>query len=168
MNKIIITNLPSLATMMMLTLAAAAASTMSSLSSASASSFGEGLTLESLLGEGGGESSSSSSAPPTTMTPTTGATQQVIDRAQTDCSLVTSVALASMCVSVLHESSRTIVLQGDLLIVNAVGSGGYTDNPFIWQAVDGLKNQGYTLHSVQLAGQGTQGNPHEWYIVMSK
>jgi hypothetical protein len=67
---------------------------------------------------------------------------------------------------VLHESS-TLVLTGELLIVRDQG-GGYVENRYIWVAVDEFKAVGHTLHSVLLAGQGTQGNPHNWYIVMSK
>lgn len=48
----------------------------------------------------------------------------------------------------------------ELLIVQQ-GSGGYTDNSYIWQAVDRFKAQGHTLNSAVLGGQGSQGNPHE-------
>jgi hypothetical protein len=46
--------------------------------------------------------------------------------------------------------------------------GGLIDNPFIWQAVDEFKTQGYAVDSVILSGQGSQGNPHDVYVVMSK
>lgn len=64
----------------------------------------------------------------------------------------------------VHESSATLVLSGDLLIVQL--GGGYVDSRFIWQAVDEFKPQGHTLNSV--LGEGTQANPHQWYIVISK
>jgi hypothetical protein len=68
---------------------------------------------------------------------------------------------------VVHESSATVVLTGEVLIAN-LGGGGYVENPYIWEAVDKFKPRGYTLNSVLLAGQGIQGNPHSWYIVMSR
>jgi hypothetical protein len=46
--------------------------------------------------------------------------------------------------------------------------GGYTENPFFWQAVDGFKAQGYTIDSVLVSGQSSQGSPHEFFVVMSK
>lgn len=104
----------------------------------------------------------------TTTTTLSATAQRIIDQAQAACAGTTEAALAELCVSAVHESPRTIVLQGNLLIVQTGTGILYTDNPYIWQAVDGLKNQGYTLTSVQLAGQGSQGNPHDWYIVMSK
>jgi hypothetical protein len=52
-------------------------------------------------------------------------------------------------------------------LVAAVG-GGYAANPAIWNAVDGFKALGYSITSIQLSGQGNQGDPHNWYIVMSK
>jgi hypothetical protein len=91
--------------------------------------------------------------------------QQIIADAQTACSRETGSIAPILCVSVIHESPNTVVLYGQLLVFEG---GGYADNPFIWRAVDGFRGQGYTLTSAQLSGQGSQGNPHSWYIVMSK
>jgi hypothetical protein len=66
----------------------------------------------------------------------------------------------------MYESDTTVVLNGDLLIAEI--GGGLIDNPFIWQAVDEFKTQGYAVDSVILSGQGSQGNPHDVYVVMSK
>jgi hypothetical protein len=100
-------------------------------------------------------------------TPVSAPTQEIINKVHANCSEATPAALASLCVSVVHESFRTLVLTGDLLIV-IEGAGGYGDNRYIWLAADEFKAQGHTLDSVLLAGQGSQGNPHKWYIVMSK
>jgi hypothetical protein len=103
----------------------------------------------------------------TTTTTLTATTQQIIDEVYAACTQVTQAeVLNPTCVTVVYESPTTLVLAGDLLVVQF--GGGYGGNPFIWQAVDGFKAQGYTLHSVLLSGQGSQGNPHEWFIVMSK
>ena len=108
-----------------------------------------------------------SSPPSSTTTTNTATTQQIIDEAHAACTQVTQAdVLAPLCITVVHESPTTIVLTGDLLIVQF--GGGYGDNPIIWQAVDKFKAQGYTLNSAVLTGQGSQGNPHSWYIVMSK
>jgi hypothetical protein len=94
------------------------------------------------------------------------AAQQIIANAQTDCSQEVGTLAPILCVSVVHESPNTVVLYGQLLLLE--GATGYVDNPFIWRAVDGLKGQGYSLTSTMHSGQGSQGNPHSWYIVMSK
>ena len=78
---------------------------------------------------------------------------------------MTPAVLAELCVSIVYESPTTIVLNGELLIVQ---TGGYTDNPFFWQAVDGFKAQGFTIDTVAVTGQGSRGNPHELFVVMSK
>jgi len=108
-----------------------------------------------------------SNPPDSTTTTLTATTQRIIDEVHAACTQVTQAeVLNPICVTVVYESPTTLVLVGDLLVVQF--GGGYGGNPFIWQAVDGFKAQGYTLNSVLLSGQGSQGNPHEWYIVMSK
>lgn len=114
--------------------------------------------------------SSPSLSPPqqtTTSVPTSATTKQILQEVHTNCSEVTPPVLTPLCVSVVHESPTTVVLTGNLLIVVNEG-GGYTDNRFIWQAVDEFKARGATLSSILLTGEGTQGNPHDWYIVMSR
>ncbi len=104
-------------------------------------------------------------APPATTT----TTQQIISEVQSACDETTSLAeLVSLCVFAVHESPITLVLQGNLLLLPTEVGGAIIDNTFIWQAVDRFKAQGYTLNSVLLSGEGTRGNPHTWYIVMSK
>jgi hypothetical protein len=111
-------------------------------------------------------------APPSLSTTTTSEiplsapAQQIISDAQTACSQEVGTLAPSLCVSVIHESPNTVVLNGQLLILEGVT--GYVANPFIWRAVDGFRGQGYTLTSAELSGQGSQGNPHSWYIAMSK
>ncbi len=69
------------------------------------------------------------------------------------------------CLFLVYESATTVVLNGDLIIPSA---GLNINNPFIWQAVDEFKVQGYRVDSVIVSGQGSQANPHELYVVMSK
>lgn len=70
--------------------------------------------------------------------------------------------LVDSCLFLLYESATTVVLNGDLLINQSPGV--HIDNPFIWQAADEFKTQGYIIDSVSLAGQGSRGNPHELYV----
>lgn len=98
--------------------------------------------------------------------PLSAAAQQIIADAQTSCSREVGVIAPSLCVSVIHESPNTVVLNAQLLVLEV--ATGYVDNPFIWRAVDGFRGEGYTLSSTVLSGQGSQGNPHQRYIVMSK
>jgi hypothetical protein len=90
---------------------------------------------------------------------------QIITKAQDECLKEAGAILGMFCVSVIHESPNTLVLNGDLLVG---GSAGYEDNPFIWRALDGFRGQGYNIESISLAGQGSQGNPHKILIVMTK
>lgn len=101
-------------------------------------------------------------------TTTTSTTQQIIDNVQAACSETTATGFTEECVSVIHESPTTLVLEGRLLLVLGGAQIGLVDNPYIWQAVDRFKAQGYALNSVLLIGQGSLDSPHNWYIVMSK
>jgi hypothetical protein len=124
---------------------------------------------------------------PVTGAPLTPATQQIIIDIQTECQ-EQGVIIAEDCVSVWHESPTTLVLNGGTLLLAAPGSGpigstgnaedlfgenfgssvGNYPNIHLWQAVDAFKAQGYTVTSVLLGGQGSQGNPHEFFVIMSK
>jgi hypothetical protein len=70
-----------------------------------------------------------------------------------------------LCVSAVYASPKTVLVTGHLIIETTDGN---QQNPFIWLAVDGFKALGYSISSIQLSGQGSQGNPHDWLIVMSK
>jgi len=88
--------------------------------------------------------------------------------------------IGNSCVSLQYESPRIVILEGDKLILDTsnltggssssstTGGGGYWPNPFLWQAVDGFKGLGYSVTSVELGGQGSQGNPHDITVVMEK
>jgi ABC-type glycerol-3-phosphate transport system substrate-binding protein len=106
----------------------------------------------------------------TTTVPTTPRTQQIIDNVLNACSEeIGAIELALQCVSVVYDASRTLVLTGELLIISVAGGGtAYVENRYIWIAVEEFRALGHTVDHVLLSGQGTQGNPHQWYIVMSK
>lgn len=107
--------------------------------------------------------------------------QQIIDAVKAECAKTIEVSpylqtdelgfdlesvLVESCVFLLYESATTVVLNGYLLITQSPGV--YIDNPFIWLAVDEFDVQGYTVNSVIVSRQGSQGNPHQLYVVMSK
>jgi hypothetical protein len=124
---------------------------------------------------------------PVTGAPLTPTTQQIIIDIQTQCR-EQGVILLTDCVNVWHESPSTLVINGETLLLAAPGTGpigstgtaedlfgeefassvGNYPNVYLWEAVDRFKAQGYTLTSVMLGGQGSQGNPHEFFVVMSK
>ena len=76
------------------------------------------------------------------------------------------------------------MLNGETLVLATPGAGPFTGegiqetiesgetgnypNIYLWQAVDKFKEQGYTVTSIMLSGQGTQGNPHQFFVVLSK
>jgi hypothetical protein len=67
-------------------------------------------------------------------------------------------------VKVEYQGNSTIVLKGDedsLLLLK----GSLT--PF-WQAIDKVKEYGYTLNDVTTSGMGSQGNPTRFYAILSK
>lgn len=79
--------------------------------------------------------------------------------------------IGSQCVTLVYESPTTVVLDAGPLLISTDFSrslSGNWDNPFVWKAVDHFKALGYLVTSVELGGQGSQGNPHNWHIVMSK
>jgi hypothetical protein len=104
--------------------------------------------------------------------PTTAATQ-IVESAKADCATKIRSDVPELktiyteaCISLVHNSPTMVVLTGDLLVNTAALA--YADNTSFWKAVNDLKNAGYTISSVELAGQGNQGNPHKLYVVMSK
>lgn len=73
------------------------------------------------------------------------------------------------CATVVYESPKTIVVIGDYIIETVVNDQ-YTTylNPIIWKVVDMLKTHGFSIDSINLSGQGNEGNPHQYNIVMSR
>lgn len=96
---------------------------------------------------------------------------QIIEEVRSECESSNFKFIGSQCVTLVYESPNTVVLDAGLLLISTDFSGplsGNWDNPFIWKAVDRFKALGYLVTSVELGGQGNQGNPHNWHIVMSK
>ncbi len=99
------------------------------------------------------------------------ASVQIIEEVRSECESSNFKFIGSQCVTLVYESPNTVVLDASLLLISTDFSGSFAgnwDNPFVWKAVDRFKALGYSLTSVELGGQGSQGNPHNWHIVMSK
>ena len=63
--------------------------------------------------------------------------------------------------TVIHESPTRIIFTGDYI-------RGLTYNTGIWELVDALEAKGLTLDSIELTGQGSEGNPHSYLMIMSR
>jgi hypothetical protein len=109
--------------------------------------------------------------------PSTTAAQQIIETTKAECASQINLGqdapaevqtvFTESCISLIHESPTMIVLNGDLLI--STSSGLYSENTSLWKAVNMIKDAGYnTIASMELSGQGIQGNPHKLYVMMTK
>jgi hypothetical protein len=65
---------------------------------------------------------------------------------------------------VIYQSPSSVVLEGEKLIL---GPGGLVDNQYLWQGVDLVKQQGYTIDSVTMSGIGTENNPDVYHLILS-
>ena len=124
-------------------------------------------------------------SPPQLVTPSPAA-QQIMNSTLIDC--LQAGFFDYQCATLVHESPTTVVLNGEALILggdprlfesfeNPETSSSFDPesspignypNPFLWRVVDGFKAQGYTIDSVAVGGVGSQGNPNEFFVIMSK
>lgn len=86
--------------------------------------------------------------------------------------------------NVIYQSDKRVVLEGEKITLQVTGgpvqdptqlpdaadpsSASRVENTNIWRAVELIEGYGYHLDQVELTGQGSQGNPHDYLIVMSK
>jgi hypothetical protein len=94
----------------------------------------------------------------------------LINQTQVECQPFTIIV--QECAELVYASDRTVIFDGNYLINLNVQDvavfGQYATNSFLWQIVDELKANGYTINTVTTAGLGTQDNPLAYHIVMSK
>lgn len=134
----------------------------------------------------GTTTSTTQPSPPQLVTPSAAA-QQILSSILADCTQ--AGFFDYQCATLVYESPTTVVLNGETLILGgdprlfenfenpqtsppsfdpeSSPIGNYP-NPFLWRAVDGFKAQGYTIDSVTVGGVGSQGNPNEFFVIMSK
>ncbi len=84
--------------------------------------------------------------------------------------LQTSACIQYSCIEVEYESPTTVVLNGHYILSNSSLPLGESKPPntILWQGVDALKSQGFAIESVTMGGEGREGNPNVYHIVMSK
>jgi hypothetical protein len=108
------------------------------------------------------------SAPIQLVTPSAAA-QQIINNTKAECEQ--AQFLQRRCVILVYESPTTVVLNGLVSIFGGSPepeSRGFYPNPFIWNAVDGFKAQGYTITAIEMSAGGNRSSDKEFNVIMSK
>ena len=106
------------------------------------------------------------SAPTQLVTPSAAA-QQIINNTQAEC--VQAQFLQPKCVILVYESPTTVVLNGLIKILGGPAeSKGRYSNPFLWNAVDDFKAQGYTITDIEINVVSNRSSDHEYHVIMSK
>ena len=105
-------------------------------------------------------------APIQLVTPSAAA-QEIINNTQAECEQAQFRPRG--CVILVYESPTTVVLNGRVLIFGGSSeSRAYHPNPFLWNAVDGFKAQGYTITSIGISGAGNGSSLNDFHVIMSK
>jgi hypothetical protein len=95
------------------------------------------------------------------------AAQQIINNTQAEC--VQAQFRQVRCVVLVYESPTTVVLNGLVKIFGgSVGTPRLYPNPFLWNAVDDFKAQGYTISTIEMNEVGNKSSNNEFNVIMSK
>jgi hypothetical protein len=101
------------------------------------------------------------------VTPPSAAAQQIINNTKAECQQ--AQFLQGRCVILVYESPTTVVLNGLIAIFGgSPESRGLHPNPFLWNAVDGFKAQGYTITAVEMNEVSNKSSDNEFHVIMSK
>jgi hypothetical protein len=112
------------------------------------------------------ESATTASAPIQLVTPSAAA-QQIINNTKAECEQ--AQFLQRRCVILVYESPTTVVLNGGVLIFGgSPESRGLYPNPFLWNAVDDFKAQGYTISTIEMNVLSNRSSDNEFNVIMSK
>jgi hypothetical protein len=110
--------------------------------------------------------STTTSAPIQLVTPSAAA-QQIINNTKAECEQ--AQFLQARCVILVYESPTTVVLNGLISIFGGnPESRDLHPNPFLWNAVDDFKAQGYTITDIEMNAVGNRSNDDEFHVIMSK
>ncbi len=105
-------------------------------------------------------------APIQSVTPSAAA-QQIINNTKAEC--VQAQFRQVRCVVLVYESPTTVVLNGLVKIFGgSTGTPRLYPNPFLWNAVDGFKAQGYTISTIEMNVVGNKSSDNEFHVIMSK
>jgi hypothetical protein len=110
--------------------------------------------------------STTTTAPIQLVTPSAAA-QQIINNTKAECEQ--AQFRQARCVILVYESPTTVVLNG---LIKIFGGSAETPrlypNPFLWNAVDGFKAQGYTITTIEMNVVGNKSSDNEFHVIMSK
>jgi hypothetical protein len=102
------------------------------------------------------------------ITPSTIA-QQIINNTKAECEA--AQFFQPRCVNLVYESPTTVVLKGLVIIFGGSPeseSQAFYSNPFLWNAVDAFKAQGYRITDIEVTVLGETGANSEFNVIMSK
>jgi len=95
------------------------------------------------------------------------AVQQIIDNTKAECEQAQFIQ--ARCVILVYESPTTVVLSGLISIFGgSLESRGFQPNPFLWNAVDDFKAQGYTISAIEMNEVTNKTSDNEFHVIMSK
>ena len=113
------------------------------------------------------EESTTTTSVPQLITPPSAAAQQTINNTKAECEQ--AQFFQERCVILVYESPTTVVLNGLISIFGgSPESRTFHPNPFLWNAVDGFKAQGYTITSIERNEVGNKSSDNEFHVIMSK
>jgi hypothetical protein len=105
-------------------------------------------------------------APIQLVTPSAAA-QQIINSTKAECEQ--AQFRQARCVVLVYESPTTVVLKGLIAIYGGnPESPRHYPNPFLWNAVDGFKAQGYTITTIEMNVISNKSSDNEFNVIMSK
>jgi hypothetical protein len=123
-------------------------------------------TITTPVEENSTATTTTTSAPIQSVTPSAAA-QQIINNTKAECEQ--AQFLHPKCVILVYESPTTVVLKGLITIFGGnPGSRGQHPNPFLWNAVDDFKVQGYTITDIEMNVVGNRSSDDEYHVIMSK
>ncbi len=106
------------------------------------------------------------SAPIQSVTPSAAA-QQIINNTKAECQQAQFRQVR--CVVLVYESPTTVVLNGLVKIFGgSAGTPRHYPNPFLWNAVDDFKAQGYTISTIEMNVVSNKSTDNEFHVIMSK
>ncbi len=113
------------------------------------------------------ESTTTTASAPIQLVTPSAAAQQIINSTKAECEQ--AQVSQARCVLLVYESPTTVVLNG---LISILGGGpesrAFHPNPFLWDAVDGFKAQGYTITSVEMSEVSNRSSDDEFIVIMSK
>jgi hypothetical protein len=95
--------------------------------------------------------------------------QQIMNNTKAECEA--AQFFQPRCVNLVYESPTTVVLKGLVIIFGGSAkseSQAFYSNPFLWNAVDAFKAQGYSITDVEVTVLGDKSTNSEFNVNMSK